>query len=568
MENRAQLAFTVRQLGQVMVIGLFFGCLVAIVAHIFVEGVKYFSAVRTLVAPIEIFGLKLHYGQFFTLTVAAVAIYALKQTLAIGRWHGPADSIHAAHRTDNELDVRTGLTSTLVAFLSASGGASVGQYGPLVHFGAVIGSGLKRILRSDMTTDVFIGCGVAAAISAGFNAPIAGVIFAHEAVIRHFSLRAIAPIAIASCSAAGLTELLWGGSTLFEVGAFEGELSVLLPFALIMGPFFGLVAVLFMQSVRNCTKFVGARGFSPMAALTFAVVVTAVGGAFFPEALGLGGDTVRGAIDLEFTFIFLVALLVVKIALTTVCLSFGLFGGIFSPSLVIGASAGAIALGICTMLGLDPAGSVGIVICGMAAVSSAVIGSPIAGVMIVLELTGSYEYALLAMVSIVLAVLTSHHLFGHSFFDRQLSDRGIDISTGRTGLEMMDRSIAGIVHDDYANLTPEDTAESGVNKILSAGMNEAYVLSGDNDFIGKVTLQQLLIAEPKTEVTSLLQQDPISIKSDASLQQAMEIAVEFIGESIPIINRDTNEMLGVVTEGDLFKDYLQLQNRIVDLERR
>lgn len=568
MDNRAQLAFTFKQLGQVMIVGLFFGCLVAVVAHVFVEGVQYFSSQRTSVAPIQAFGLTLHYGQIFTLTIAAMAIYILKRTFGIGRWHGPADSIYAAHRTDNELDVKTGLSSTLAAFLSASGGASVGQYGPLVHFGAVIGSGLKRFLKSDMTTDVFIGCGVAAAISAGFNAPIAGVVFAHEALIRHFSLRAIAPIAIASCSAAGLTELLWGGTTLFEVGVFEGELSSLLPFALVMGPFFGLIAVVFMQSVRNATKFVGSRGFTPIVGLTLAVVITSVGGAFFPEALGLGGDTVRGAIGLEFTFSFLVAVLLVKIILTTACLSLGLFGGIFSPSLVIGASAGAIALGLCNMIGLDPVGSVGVVICGMAAVSSAVIGAPIAGVMVVLELTGSYEYALLAMVSIVTAVLTSHHLYGHSFFDRQLSDRGIDIATGRTGLEMMDRSIAGIVHDDYARLTPEDSAESGINVILSAGMNEAYILEGNNNFIGKVTLQQLLMAEPKSVITSLLQQDPISIKSDASLQQAMEIAVEFVGESIPIIDRDKNKMLGVVTEGDLFKDYLQLQNKIVDLERR
>lgn len=302
--------------------------------------------------------------------------------------------------------------------------------------------------------------------------------------------------------------------------------------------------------------------------MTLAVLITSAGGAFFPEALGLGGDTVRGAIGLEFTFAFLVAVLLVKIILTTVCLSLGLFGGIFSPSLVIGASAGAIALGLCNMVGLDPVGSVGIVICGMAAVSSAVIGAPIAGVMVVLELTGSYEYALLAMVSIVTAVLTSHHLFGHSFFDRQLSDRGIDISSGRTGLEMMDRSIIGIVHDDYARLSSENSAENGINTILSAGMSEAYILEENNSFIGKVTLQKLLLAEPKTKITSLLEQDPISIKSDASLQQAMEIAVEFVGESIPIIDRETNEMLGIVTEGDLFKDYLQLQNKIVDLERR
>jgi CIC family chloride channel protein len=99
-------------------------------------------------------------------------------------------------------------------------------------------------------------------------------------------------------------------------------------------------------------------------------------------------------------------------------------------------------------------------------------------------------------------------------------------------------------------------------------MSEAYILEENNSFIGKVTLQKLLLAEPKTKITSLLEQDPISIKSDASLQQAMEIAVEFVGESIPIIDRETNEMLGIVTEGDLFKDYLQLQNKIVDLERR
>ena len=104
--------------------------------------------------------------------------------------------------------------------------------------------------------------------------------------------------------------------------------------------------------------------------------------------------------------------------------------------------------------------------------------------------------------------------------------------------------------------------------MLSAGMSEAYILEENNNFIGKVTLQQLLMAEQKSTITSLLQQDPISIKSDASLQQAMEIAVEFVGESIPIIDRDTNKMLGIVTEGDLFKDYLQLQNKIVDLERR
>ena len=85
----------------------------------------------------------------------------------------------------------------------AAGGASVGQYGPLVHFGATMGSALRQISRRFLTTDVFIGCGVAGAIAAGFNALIAGMVFAHEAILRHFSLRAIAPIAVASISHPG-----------------------------------------------------------------------------------------------------------------------------------------------------------------------------------------------------------------------------------------------------------------------------------------------------------------------------------------------------------------------------
>ena len=111
---------------------------------------------------------------------------ACKTRFPYYRWHGPADSIYAAHRTDNELDVRAGFGSTIAAFISASGGAPVGQYGPLVHFGATMGSFLRQMTGGVLTTDVFIGCGVAGAIAAGFNAPIAGLVFAHEAILRHF----------------------------------------------------------------------------------------------------------------------------------------------------------------------------------------------------------------------------------------------------------------------------------------------------------------------------------------------------------------------------------------------
>lgn len=556
------------QLGEVILIGIFFGIVVSITAHLFVEGVKALSAPRSLIGPIKLAGVDLHYAQVITLSVAGFVIYLVKYLLGIGRWQGPADTIYGAHRPDNELDLKTGLGSTFAAFVSASGGASVGQYGPLVHFGAVIGSACKRFFRVNMSTDVFIGCGVAAAISAGFGAPIAGVVFAHEAVLRHFSLRAIAPISIASCVAAGAGQIFWPEATLFEMTDFAGDFSELLLIALLLGPLFGFVAVTLMQSVRRTTKFVAAQKIGTAKALFIAVALTSIGGAFVPEALGLGGSSVDSIINREFSLGYLIVLLVMKIALTTACLGFGLFGGIFSPSLLVGAAAGGIALFIVQMAGFSTLSALGLIICGMAAVSSSVIGAPIAGTMIVLELTGSYEYALLAMICIVTSVLTSYLLFGHSFFDKQLSDRGIDIAGGRSGLEMMERNIVTILHQDFTRLTPETSVEETINALLKDRATEGYVLDNEDTFVGKVTIQDLLLAQPQALIGCHFQMDIISIKSDASLQQAMEVAVQFVGESIPIIDRKKNKMLGIVTEADLFRDYLTIQDKIVDLERR
>jgi len=329
-----------------------------------------------------------------------------------------------------------------------------------------------------------------------------------------------------------------------------------------------VLAVGFMLSVRRVAAFTASGRFTPAQAVLIAATITAIGGAFVPETLGLGGETVRGAIGMQYTLAFLFVVLFLKIILTSVCLGMGLFGGIFSPSLVIGAAGGAIALHILASLGLDLPGTVGIVICGIAAVSSSVIGAPIAGTIIILELTGSYEFALLAMISIVTSVLTSHLLFGNSFFDRQLLDRGIDISSGRTGLEMMERNIETIVHQDYCRLNSKDSNQTAINLLIESGSTEAYILGPDKSFLGKVALQTLLKGAPDGPAIAEQEVDPISIKSDASLQQAMEIAVDFVGESIPVIDRISGSLIGIVTEADLFRDYLALQNRVVDLERR
>ncbi len=546
--------------------GLGFGILMAFITNGFVMGVGAIARQRDQweIMKLDVSGMTLSLTPLIAMLIAASGIILIRRVFSISRWHGPADSIYAAHRTDNELDIKAGLGSTLAAFVSASGGASVGQYGPLVHFGATIGSLMRQITGGLLTTEIFIGCGVAGAIAAGFNAPIAGVVFAHEAILRHFSVRAVTPIAIASITSVGISKWLFGDAHAFA-GVPAINIVETLPIALIAGPIFGIIAALYMMAIRRSAQLAGKSGLSPSHLVLLAAVLMGLVGMVLPQVLGLGTGTVISMLNMEFGLTLLLTILVAKTVMTALCLGFGLYGGLFSPALFVGAAAGASLQKLLSMIGISVGGPV-MVVCGMAAVASAVIGAPVSGVLIMLEMTMSYEYALCAMLSVVIAALVSQHIYSHSFFDRQLLDRGIDISQGRGHLEMMEMSVRELVSDDYVTVRLTDTKANVITKMIDHAVSESYLLDG-KQFMGKLTLHELLKTGDDISLIDAADTETISIKHDASLMQAIEVASTFVGESIPVIDRDTGEMLGVLTEGDIFGLYLSTQNRITDLER-
>jgi len=556
------------QLAVGMVVGLGFGLVMSLVSNGFVAGVIWLTALREtqLAAWLGLDPAVASMMPLACLLLAAFLILQIRRLFGITRWHGPADSIFAAHRTDNELDIRSGFGSTIAALISAGGGASVGQYGPLVHFGATMGSAFRTLTGGMLTTDVFIGCGVAGAIAAGFNAPIAGVVFAHEAILRHFSMRAIAPIAVASISSSWFSQQIFGSSPLLDFAGMALDLAVVLPTALVLGPLFGLVAVMFMVCVRGSLRFAASSGWSPARLVFLAAGITGLAGIFVPEVLGLGSGPLRIILEGGYAQGYLLVMLIGKMLLTALCIGFGLFGGVFSPALFVGAVAGAIGGRIAAGV-IGVAAAPALAICGMAAVASAVIGAPVAGVMIILEMTMNYELALAAMLSVVTCSMVSHLLFGHSFFDRQLLDRGIDVSQGRGHIEMMETPVLGIVSDDFVRMDSAETPNRAVKKLAAANQSEGYLVSEGNRLVGKVALPRLVSLKTDVNLDAVVDPEPLSIKHDASLQQAMEVASGFVGESIPVVDRDTGQLYGVVTEADLFQLYLSLQTRITDLER-
>ena len=119
--------------------------------------------------------------------IAGIIVSVIYKLANLNRWHGPAESILAAHIPKKRPDTEAGLLSTLASAISIAGGASVGLYGPLVHFGGVIGDYISKLTKDQTSPHILLACGAAAAISSGFGAPIAGLIFAHEVIVRHFS---------------------------------------------------------------------------------------------------------------------------------------------------------------------------------------------------------------------------------------------------------------------------------------------------------------------------------------------------------------------------------------------
>ncbi len=573
-QTRRPLALsTIKAIALVMITGISFGILMSIVSNAFVIGVDFLFNLRHNFSFIDffLFGKKISPTPLITLLVAVFVILIIRRIFSISRWHGPADSIYAAHRTDNELDIKAGFGSTIAAFISAGSGASVGQYGPLVHFGATVGSYVRTLTNGRISTDVFIGCGVAGAIAAGFNAPIAGTIFACETILRHFSLRAVAPVAITSITSAGISQIFFGNVNTFSLSGISPDLMFLLPLALLTGPIFGLLSIFYMISLRKTAEIAKHLKWSPLKLLISAALITGVTGMFLPEILGLGIEHIENILNNGFNVNYLFLLLIGKLIITSVCIGFGMFGGIFSPALFIGAAAGALFTKVATLVGGAAVGAAigpGLIICGMAAISSTVVGTPIAGVLIMLELTMSYELALAAMLSVVTSSLVAHLLFGHSFFDKQLLDRGIDISQGRSQIEMMEQPVKNLATNDYVSLLEDTTVKDAIQLMTKFEASEAYVVSKTQQFIGKVSLHGLLKIKIKSSINKAFINDPITIRHDASLQQSIEIASEFVGESIPVVNCETKEMHGVLSEANLFQAYLATQNKITDLEKK
>jgi len=381
-----------------------------------------------------------------------------------GRVRSVADVIEGAALADGRVEYKAGLASALASMITLGSGGSSGREGPVVHLAAMISSRVSDWIKADgITGRDLMGCAVAAAVSASFNAPIAGALFALEVVLRHFAVHAFAPIVIASVAGTVINRLQFGGVTEYSL-AVEGALQfyVELPAFLLLGLLCGLVATVFMRATfwaedmgNLAQRLTGVpRWIRPMmAGLLLGVIAI-----FFPHIIGVGYETTSAALTGQLLFHEAVVFTILKVAAAAITIGGRMGGGIFSPSLMIGAMTG-LAFGIiATSVFPDQSGEGTLyALAGMGAVAAAVLGAPISTTLIVFELTGDWQTGLAVMVAVSMSTALSSRLVDRSFFLTQLERRNIHLAAGPQAYLLAMFRVGKVMRPmDHENAAPQD----------------------------------------------------------------------------------------------------------------
>jgi CIC family chloride channel protein len=348
------------------------------------------------------------------------------------RGHGVPEVMYAVAERDGRIAPRVSAVKSLASALCIGAGGSVGREGPIVQIGAALGSALGQRARvADSRLPVLVACGAAGGIAATFNAPIAGVIFALEVILASFTAEAFGVVVLAAVTASIIGRAAFGSAPFIALPAFHLHSGLDYPLFALLGAACGLVGVLFtrlLYLIEDLCDWAwrGPEWLRPtVGGLLLGAVLLVL-----PEMYGVGYPVLERTVRGQYVLWFLLVLIAGKIVATSLTIGIGGSGGVFAPSLFIGAATGAAfgALAHDAAPGLTaPAGAYALV--GMGAVFAGAARAPITAVIILFELTGEYTIILPLMIAVVLATLISRLITADTIYTLKLSRRGVDLDT-------------------------------------------------------------------------------------------------------------------------------------------
>ncbi|WP_299436280.1 chloride channel protein [uncultured Rhodospira sp.] len=505
--------------------------------------------------------------------------------LVVGLWHraflpegrpeNVSHVIEAAILRGGRMPLWRGIAAAVGSMASLGVGASVGREGPAVHLGATLGAWVAKISRlGHAMSRTLLGCGAAAAVAASFNAPIAGALFAHEVVVGHYAASAFAPVVISSVAATVLSRQWFGAEPAFALPpdltlASFGEL----PAFALLGVVCGLVAATFMVALTTTDATMKRSGVPTWLRPVLAGVAVGVIAQAFPEVLGVGYEVTNRALSGELALDMAVATAVAKGLATVICLGFGFGGGVFSPSLAMGAITGC-AFGI-VATAIAPwdlsSGAGAYAVVGMGAVAAAVLGAPISTSLIIFEMTGNYPLTIAVMTAVVIATAVATGVTGHrSVFHWQLARRGLDVDGDRQRLMLKRIAVRDLVVAHPPTLAADATLEAVAAAFRQHGSDTLFVTEGETRrLLGTITLADVAevllrpdTAQDRTALDLAFTDPPVLALSD-SLDQAMDLLEDHQHTPCPVVrDRASMVLAGVVHERHVTRAYADALSRL------
>ena len=462
-----------------------------------------------------------------------------------------------------------------VSSLLLGTGASVGREGPIVQIGASVGSSVAQFfrLRPDLRR-VCLACGSAAGIAATFNAPIAGSLFALEIILLNIEVAYISHIVIAAITGSVLSRIFWGEFPAFEVVPFVLGSYWELAAYLLLGLAAGIVSICFVRLIYSLDGFFVRLPLPEWIKPALGGLAVGCFALVLPEVLGVGYETVNAALTGSLVWKLALILLAAKLMATSLCIGSGMSGGIFAPSLYLGATLGTL-VGMATMQllplhGLNPGF---FALAGMGAVVSGTTLAPITAIVTIFELTLHYQIILPLMLACISSTLVVRLLFGYSVYEMKLMNKGVDIVRGHDVGILRNLLVREFMRRDFQPLREDTPLPDLFERLLESPYPHFVVLSRNDRLAGVVSLRDIRPVLPRYEevkdsytASDVMTKRVVTLQEDDNMETALHVFERNHFSFLPILRDGTSgRVSGVLTKDALLEAYDQkvLKDRVL-----
>ena len=478
--------------------------------------------------------------------------------------HGVPEVMEAVALREGHIRPRVALVKIIASGITIGSGGSVGREGPIVQIGSSIGSTIGQLLKAPpLRQRTLVGCGAAAGLAATFNAPIAGALFAAEVILGEFGLSTFSPVVLSSVTATTISRYYFGDFPAFIVPTYKLVSLWEFLFYPVLGVIVGLVSLLFILTVYKSEDLFDALKMPEYLKPALGGLMLGCMLIVWPNVFGVGYGTINLSLKNQLPFIILLTLVFVKILATSITVGSGGSGGIFAPSLFIGAMTGGFfGWAVHEYFPLITADSGAYAMVAMGAVVAGTTHAPITAIIIIFELTSTYEIILPLMITCMLSTLITTSLKRGSIYTIKLSRRGVEITQGWEQSVLRALKVRDVASDHYVTV-PEDMHLADIVEILkSKDVSYLHVVDNDGGLKGIISFSDIRSALHEEGLKYLViardvaTTDVITISPSDSIQDALYKMGRNGISHLPVVEENDNrKIIGTLNKKEVMAIY-------------